>query len=51
MLTHFVLDHVDQAHQDAVTDLGLRTLVTGTVMSSNEDRVKLAQEVLAFAGT
>ena len=50
VLTHFVLDHIDQAHQDALTDLGLRTLVTGTVMSSNEDRINLAREVLDFAG-
>jgi LPPG:FO 2-phospho-L-lactate transferase len=50
VLTHFVLDHVDQGHQEAITDLGLRVLVTGTVMASNEDRVKLAREVLEFAG-
>ena len=49
VLTSFVLDHVDQAHQDEITDLGLRTLVTGTVMINNEDRVQLAQEVLEFA--
>jgi LPPG:FO 2-phospho-L-lactate transferase len=49
VLTGFVLDHVDQAYQDEITDLGLRTLVTGTIMSNNEDRVRLAQEVLDFA--
>ncbi len=49
VLTGFVLDHVDQAHQDAITDLGLRTLVTGTIMLNDEDRVRLAREVLEFA--
>ena len=48
VLTHFVLDHVDQAYQDAVSDLGLRTLVTGTVMLSRTDRANLARELLAF---
>jgi LPPG:FO 2-phospho-L-lactate transferase len=50
VLTGFVLDHVDEAYQDMITDMGLRTLVTGTVMLNNEDRVKLAREVLDFAG-
>ena len=50
MLTDFVIDHADQAEQEAITNMGLRTLVTGTVMTSNETKVQLAQEVLAFAG-
>ncbi|NJN96013.1 MAG: 2-phospho-L-lactate transferase [Anaerolineales bacterium] len=49
VLTGFVLDQVDQAYQEAVTALGLRALVTGTVMLNDEDRVRLAREVLAFA--
>lgn len=49
VLTGFVLDRVDQPHQAAVEALGLRTLVTGTVMLNDEDRVRLAREVLAFA--
>jgi LPPG:FO 2-phospho-L-lactate transferase len=49
VLTGFVLDHVDQGYQDAVTDLGLRTLVTGAVMLNHEDRVRLAGEILEFA--
>ena len=51
VLTGFVLDHVDEAHQGMITDMGLRTLVTGTVMLNNEDRVKLSREVLDFAGS
>lgn len=50
VLTDFVIDHADQAEEAAITNLGLRTLVTGTVMTSNETKVQLAQEVLAFAG-
>ncbi len=50
VLSGFVLDHLDETHQDAITDLGLRALVTGTIMTSNEGRVTLAREVLDFAG-
>jgi LPPG:FO 2-phospho-L-lactate transferase len=50
VLTGFVLDHLDETLQDIITNLGLRTLVTSTIMKTNEDRVKLAQEVLEFAG-
>jgi LPPG:FO 2-phospho-L-lactate transferase len=50
VLTGWVIDHTDQAHQDVLTDLGLRTLVTATVMRTGADRVQLAREVLEFAG-
>jgi LPPG:FO 2-phospho-L-lactate transferase len=50
VLTGFVIDTLDEARQDAITDLGLRALVTGTIMASNEDRVRLAGAVLKFAG-
>jgi len=50
VLTGFVIDHADQAEEEAITNLGLRTLVTGTVMTNNETKVQLAQEILAFAG-
>jgi LPPG:FO 2-phospho-L-lactate transferase len=49
VLTGFVIDHVDESLQDAITDLGLRTLVTATVMKNDRHRIKLAQEVLDFA--
>jgi LPPG:FO 2-phospho-L-lactate transferase len=49
VLTGFVIDHADESYQEAITQLGLRTLVTATVMTSQQDRVKLAQEVLDFA--
>ena len=49
ILTHFVLDHSDEAIQDELTDMGLRTLVTGTIMKGYEEQKQLAQEVLVFA--
>jgi len=48
ILTHFVLDHHDEARQDQLTDMGLRTLVTGIIMHGIEDYKRLAQEVLEF---
>lgn len=50
VLTGFVLDHLDEVHQEAISEFGLRTLVTGTVMMNNADRTKLAEEVLEFGG-
>ena len=49
VLTGFVINHVDEAYQDELTDMGLRTLVTRIVMRSNEEGVRLAREVLEFA--
>jgi len=50
VLTGFVIDHQDEAEQDAITDMGLRTLVTATIMKTDKDRVQLARDVLGFAG-
>jgi LPPG:FO 2-phospho-L-lactate transferase len=50
VLTGFVIDHLDEKLQDAITDLGLHTLVTDTIMKNDEARIRLAQEVLEFAG-
>ena len=49
VLNGFVIDHLDEPHQDAITDMGLRTLVTGTIMNNNEAKVRLAKEILEFA--
>lgn len=47
----FVLDRLDEVLAPAVQVLGMQTLVTDTLMSNREDRVRLAAEVLAaFAG-
>ena len=49
LLDGFVLDRVDAEQAAAVSDLGPRPLVTGTVMQSLQDRETLARDVLAFA--
>lgn len=50
LLTGFVLDQRDENLKMTIAfDLGIRTLVTDTIMSTEQDRVRLAQEVLEFA--
>lgn len=44
----FVLDTADAALEPAVRDLGLRTLVTDTIMADHPGRARLARDVLAF---
>jgi LPPG:FO 2-phospho-L-lactate transferase len=48
-LTGFVLDTVDAGAAPRIEALGMRTLVTDTVMRTMADRERLAREVLAFA--
>jgi len=50
LITGFVLDECDVGRESEIADLGLATVVTQTVMSSLEDRIALARDVLAFAG-
>ena len=45
-----VMDRRDEALAPAVADLGLRPVVTNTIMESLEDRIDLAQKVLALEG-
>jgi LPPG:FO 2-phospho-L-lactate transferase len=47
----FVLDREDANQAPRVEELGMRVLVTDTVMRTVEDRERLAREVLAFART
>ena len=47
----FVLDDVDAATADAIEALGMRTLVTDTIMVDATARARLAGEVLEFART
>lgn len=49
LLDGFVLDQADADAACGVEALGIRPLVTGTVMGSDADREQLAREVLAFA--
>ncbi len=46
----FVLDTIDAILAPAIAALGLRTLVTDTVMTDDATRARLADEILAFAG-
>jgi len=47
--TGFVLDAVDSSLAPAIEELGLRTLVTDTIMTDDAARIRLARDVLAFA--
>jgi LPPG:FO 2-phospho-L-lactate transferase len=50
LLTGFVLDEQDESHKMTIAfELGIRALVTDTVMNTDADRVRLAREVLEFA--
>ena len=48
LVTHFVLDRVDDDQENEIQLLGLRTLVVDTVMKSIDDRVRLANEIIEF---
>lgn len=50
-LDGLVLDEEDAALAPEIEALGLRVLVTRTIMGDADDRRRLADEVLAFAGT
>jgi LPPG:FO 2-phospho-L-lactate transferase len=50
LLAGFVLDQRDEHHKMTIAfELGIRALVTDTVMNTDKDRVRLAREVLEFA--
>ena len=50
LLDGFVIDDADAGRAAEIEDLGLPTLVTGTVMETLADRERLARETLDFAG-
>jgi LPPG:FO 2-phospho-L-lactate transferase len=45
----FVIDEIDRAQASCVESLGLRALVTATVMRGQQDKENLARAVLSFA--
>jgi LPPG:FO 2-phospho-L-lactate transferase len=45
-LSGFVIDHIDANIEPHIHAQGITTLVTNTLMKNNEDRRKLAQDVL-----
>jgi LPPG:FO 2-phospho-L-lactate transferase len=50
-LDGFVLDEVDRALEPAIRALGLRTLVTDTIMVDDAGRARLARAVMEFAAS
>jgi LPPG:FO 2-phospho-L-lactate transferase len=48
LLSGFVLDEVDRNMNAEIQYLGIRTLVTNTLMETNSDKRRLAKEVLEF---
>ncbi len=46
----FVLDKIDSQLTESVRGLSMRTLVTNTIMSSLDNRIQLANDVLHFIG-
>ena len=48
LVTHFVLDQLDIDQESAIQSLGMKTLVTNTIMQSVKDCVQLATEVVKF---
>jgi LPPG:FO 2-phospho-L-lactate transferase len=49
LLDGLIIDEMDAAEAARIEAEGLAALVTGTVMQSDEDRIRLAREALAFA--
>ena len=49
LATAFVFDTVDAALEPEIASLGLRTLITDTVMADHEGRARLARTVVGFA--
>lgn len=48
LLTRYVLDVLDGKLEEEIQAMGLTTLVTNTIMKTDEDKIKLAKEVLTF---
>lgn len=50
LIDGFVIDRADAESRSAIEALGMRVLVTNTVMQTDDDRRRLADEVLRFGG-
>ena len=50
LLAGFVIDDEDQQLAKDVREMGVEVLVTQTIMRSDEERKRLAERVVAFAG-
>jgi len=49
LIDGLVIDHVDAAQAEALTARGVAPLVTGAIMTTDEDRIRLARETLDLA--
>ena len=50
ILTHFIIDRVDASLVASIQNLGLKTTITNTIMKTQEEKIRLAKEVLEFGG-
>ncbi len=50
LLTHFVFDRIDASLDASIQNLGLKTKVTNTIMKTQDEKYRLAKEVLEFGG-
>ena len=50
LVTGFVFDELDKHLEGEISSLGMRTLVTNTLMKSHDDRKQLALDLLNFLG-
>lgn len=48
LINGFVIDTIDQSQEALISQLGFEVLVTNSVMKTDEDRRRLAEETLAF---
>ena len=48
LLTGYVFDNLDLDQEDDINELGIRTLLTNTLMKTTNDRIRLSEEVIAF---
>jgi LPPG:FO 2-phospho-L-lactate transferase len=46
-----VIDRIDESAAPQIESLGLRALVTDTVMKTDDDKIRLAKETVEFART
>jgi len=48
LLSGFVMDKIDAELDESIIDLGIETCLTNTMMTTQEDRYRLAREVVEF---
>jgi len=49
-LSHYIIDTIDEKLEERIKDLDLKCIVTNTIMSTLEDKKKLARTVLSICG-